>query len=190
MFNAGGTISTLNVSAIQQDLNWKAYVGNITGSLTLDDADNKTIYDWSFTTLTGEIYASRASSVTFTAANCSLTGNTSAEETALGFVSADSDNLARTFNQSTHTWFLTGINNMTGCNSTSTYVNDVRQAALPAADFQEAVLSDGINIIYASVFETDAVGYDDPATYDFQMIVPQNKSTLTGTTYYFWVELG
>ena len=33
--NEGGTITTLVVSAIQQNSRWKAYIGNLTGQLTL-----------------------------------------------------------------------------------------------------------------------------------------------------------
>ena len=44
--DSGGTITTMILNTIQQNAKWKAYIGNITGSLTLDDANNKTIFDW------------------------------------------------------------------------------------------------------------------------------------------------
>src|SRR3989339_1648154 len=59
---AGGFIFKINLNSEQQNSRWKAYVGNVTGTLTLDDANSYTIYDWAITTsLTGEVYATRAS---------------------------------------------------------------------------------------------------------------------------------
>jgi hypothetical protein len=63
-------------------------------------------------------------------------------------------------------------------------------------DFEEIALYDGAteagggNIIYASILEEDVAGYDG-ATYDFQMIVPENGlSTFSSrTAYYLYVEL-
>src|SRR3989338_4408240 len=54
--NAGGMIFKIRLTATQQNTRWKAYVGNITGSLTLDDASGNSIYQWalSTTTLSGE----------------------------------------------------------------------------------------------------------------------------------------
>ena len=34
----GGSITTMALNATSQNLRWKAYVGNVTGTLTLDDA--------------------------------------------------------------------------------------------------------------------------------------------------------
>src|SRR4051812_34670706 len=44
--DARGTITTIVINGLQQDQNWKAYVGNITGKLSLDNAAGLTIYDW------------------------------------------------------------------------------------------------------------------------------------------------
>ena len=44
--DAGGTITTMVLSAVQQNDKWKAYVGNVSGSLTLDDSNGYTIYRW------------------------------------------------------------------------------------------------------------------------------------------------
>ncbi|MFH1174194.1 MAG: hypothetical protein V1725_03620 [archaeon] len=189
--DTGGTITTMVISSIQQNTNWKAYVGNISGSLTLDDAQNKTIYDWSIVSLAGELYVSRVDSVTWSSLNCSLDANVTSEESLLGFASSDSDNINRTFNETTHRSFLTGTRNISGCKSKALYVNDSAQAvAMPSATFQEIVGFDGTNTVFVSLLENDGQGYDNETTFDFQIIVPQNKSTGTATPYYFWVELG
>src|SRR3989338_3598541 len=53
---AGGTFTTLVLNASSQNFRWKAYVGNITGSLALADSIGYKIYDWNLVTLGGEIY--------------------------------------------------------------------------------------------------------------------------------------
>ncbi|MEA2037225.1 MAG: hypothetical protein U9O94_06955, partial [Nanoarchaeota archaeon] len=61
---AGGFIYTVNLDGEAQNSRWKAYVGNITSTFVLDDSDGYTIFDWSLTTaISGEVYASRASSI-------------------------------------------------------------------------------------------------------------------------------
>src|SRR5690606_17372311 len=61
----GGSITTLVVDALQQTTRWKAYIGNITGTLTLDDSTGNTIFQWALdeTDVTGEIYSSTSNSV-------------------------------------------------------------------------------------------------------------------------------
>ncbi|MFH1174213.1 MAG: hypothetical protein V1725_03715 [archaeon] len=187
----GGTITTMVVNVIQQNINWKGYAGNITSQLVLDDANNKTIYSWELVTLTGEIYASRSSGVTFTSLNCSQPANVTFEEGLLGFSSSDTDNINRTFNETAHPSFLTGLNNLSSCKTTTMYVNDTQQtAAFNSRDFYEIVAFDGANTVFVSILEDSITGYDNETTYDFQIIVPQNKSTTDATGYYFWVELG
>src|SRR3989344_5968520 len=71
----GGYIFTANLNSLQQDTRWKAYVGNVTGTLTLDDADDNTIFQWSLTSVTGEVYATRASgSINWSGINCTWRG--------------------------------------------------------------------------------------------------------------------
>jgi hypothetical protein len=188
--DSGGTVTTMVVSVTQQDINWKGYAGNITSTLTLDDANNKTIYQWSLVTLTGEIYASRSNSVTFSDLNCSNAGNVSAEDTAMGFAATDTDSINRTFNETTHPWFISSLNNISGCKSQATWINDsAPTAAFAGRDFQEVVTSDGSHAVFVGLLEDSVLGFDG-ILYNFQLILPQNKTTLTPTGYYFWVELG
>ena len=58
---SGGRIATVNISATIQNPRWKGIVGNVTGKFTLDDAGGSTIYDWSISTITGRVYATRYS---------------------------------------------------------------------------------------------------------------------------------
>src|SRR3989338_9850945 len=52
----GGSFTTLVLNATTQTPRWKAYVGNVTGKLALDDASAKSIFDWSLASGTGEVY--------------------------------------------------------------------------------------------------------------------------------------
>lgn len=189
----GGSITTIVLNATTQDPRWKAYVGNVTGSLTLDDANDKTIYDWTLTSIVGEIYATRSSStLNWSGANCSNSTHISNEEKTMNLSNKD-DNITRTFNSQSHGGFYIGTREIAAntCPSLRTFVNDSTQSA----DFEEVVLYDGTNetngnIIFATPLEQNAYGFDNN-TYDFQMLVPENGlPTWTGSTaYYFYIEL-
>lgn len=188
--DAGGTITTLLLNANQQDDAWKGYVGNVTGSLSLKDSFNYTLYDWAVISFTGEIYSTTASSVTWTSVQCSNYGNISAQYTGLNMVETDVDSINQTFNTTIHSNFFVGSVNISNssCQSIVTFVNGTRQNVSEEADFQEVLLSDAQSLIFASILEQNERSYNN-LSYDFQMIVPDSDSGSTITTYYFYVEL-
>ena len=190
---SGGTITTMRLNATTQNPRWKAYVGNVTGSLVLDDANDNTVFDWTLTSVSGEIYATRSSaSINWTGANCSNSTIISLEDKALNQTSRD-DNITKTFSTQSHRGFFVGTREIlqNTCFSVHTYVNSTSQQSL----FEEVILYDGTNdtngnIIYATPLEQDAYGFDN-ITYDFQMIVPEVglPSWSSSTAYYFYVVL-
>jgi len=204
---AGSFIFKINLESSQQNSRWKGYVGNVTGTLTLDDADGYSVYDWSITTsLTGEVYATRASStVNWTNINCSYLNATTAEQYALNHTSNPSDNISATFDGTDNSEFYVGnvLIGASTCPTTNVYVND----SAPANDnFEEVLLYDGGstynisnyptgfgNIVYTAIIEEDVHGYRGQADelYDFQMIVPEVglSSWTSSTAYYFYIEL-
>jgi hypothetical protein len=191
-----GTITTLSLSLNQQDYKWKAYVGNVTGSLTLDDANTKTIYDWTLGSITGEVYATRSSS-TINWANVSCVNQTviNAEQTALSISATAVDSINKTFNNTVHKSFLIGSKSITNstCRSTATFINDTAQFINESTTlFQEILLRDDLNsaFIYSTLLETDQLGYDGSRSFDFQMLVAEDESSNTPQPYYFYVELG
>lgn len=190
--NDGGTITTLRLNVSQQDSAWKAYVGNVTGKLVLQDSSNYTIYDWNLATITGEVYASRATSVTWSNLNCSNSTILSNEYTAVNMVDSDPDSINKTFNETTHKSFLVGaisISNST-CKSLATFnATSSRQTISETMLFQEVLLTDFTSMVYATILEPNKVGYNNK-TFDFQMIVPDSDLANTNTSYYFWAELG
>ena len=205
----GAYIYTYVFDAVEQNQRWKAYVGNVTGTLTLDDANSYSIYDWDLGTINGRVYATRSSAtVSWTSVNCSwgFTGNFTnmtvlqSEDTSLQHTRKD--NITNTFdNQRNHSAFSVGDNAIPAdsCYSIFTFVNNTRQTT--TTYFPEVVLYDGTNetngkVIYAAIVENDKRGYNgndpvDNATYDFQMIVPEvgTDSWSSSTPYYFYVEL-
>ena len=106
---AGGFIYTINLESVQQNSRWKAYIGNVTGTLTLDDAEGYTIYDWAITTsLTGEVYATRTSgSINWSNINCSWGNATFWENMAMNHTSP-LDNISLTFNNTDNNEFYVG----------------------------------------------------------------------------------
>ena len=186
----GGSITTMVLNATTQDLRWKAYVGNVTGTLSLDDANGYTIFDWSISEFTGEVYATRTpNSISWANINCSTPVNTTAEEKAINHTSNPSDNISATFNEQEHASFYVGTVQIAanGCSSLHTYKNNTNQSS----DFEEMLLHDGGYMVYTTLLENDTMGYTPSQTYDFQMIVPENglDGWASSTAYYFYVEL-
>ncbi len=190
---SGGTITTIVLNATTQNTRWKAYVGNVTGRLVLDDGNDNTLFDWSLTNVVGEVYTTRfEGSINWSGINCSNQTHIANENVALNHTNKD-DNITTTFNTQVHSGFYTGTRQILSntCFSVHTYVNSTSQQSM----FEEVVLYDGTNatngnIVYASILERDAYGFDNQ-TYDFQMIVPEvGLSGFSGSTgYYFYAEL-
>lgn len=185
---SGGIISKINITASVQNPHWKAFVGWIDGKFTLDDSSGSTIYDWTLSTVGGEVYATRASgTANWGTISCADAGEITAEDLALDHTGED--NITSTFTPSSNlqTFVVAGTTISAGtCSSTSTYVNNVTQSGV----FEEVILHDGSNIIFTTILEEDEQGYDG-STYDFQMIVPENANETwsSSTAYYLYVEL-
>lgn len=190
--DAGGTITTIVMDVTQQNNNWKAYVGNVSGVLTLDDANGNTIYQWSMSDseVIGEVYTSRNSSPLWVDINCSTNTTIDTEDTDMGFTGISIDSINRTFNESTHNTILVAGKTIPSdqCRSTATYVNSTRQDQ-GSAYFQVTLLEDGSNLIYSTPIKNNYVGYDNETIVDFQILVADDVSS-AASTYYFFVEIG
>lgn len=190
----GGSITTMVLNITTQNLKWKAFVGNVTGSLALEDSAGYSIFDWTLNSVVGEVYATRsADTVSWVDVSCGNMTHITNEETALNHTSNPDDNISATFNAKNHDSFYVGVTEITenSCYSIYTNVNNKSQSNV----FEEIILYDGTNptngdIIYATKLEQDALGYDNNP-YDFQMILPEVglSSWKSSTAYYFYVEL-
>jgi len=185
---SGGYIAKINLTANFQNTRWKAFLGNVTGKYTLNDALGFTIFDWTFASTTGKVYTTRSSgAITWANINCSTSLNLTNENTLL-FFGNSSDNITNTFDNVTHSAFL-AAGNLIYANTCPT-INTYRNNATQDADFEEMILHDKTNTVYATILEDNVIGYDG-ALYDFQMIVPENASSswTSSLAYYLYVEL-
>jgi len=188
----GGSFTTLTLNTTAQTYRWKAYVGNITGKLTLADATNKSIFDWTVSSVTGEVYATRSNSaIDWASVGCADNGLINTEDTVMNMTLTSPDTINRTFNNTVHKTFYVGttkIQNST-CRAIATYVNGTPQTASENAVFQEILLKDGSsNLIYTTLVNASTLGYNNNK-YDFQMILAENEYLSVPTNYYLYVEL-
>ncbi len=201
---SGGYIFIMNLSGDSQNARWKAFAGNVSGKLTLDDANSNTIYDWSFATISGEIYATRHSaSVNWSGINCAPLNATETENINLSHTNKD-DNISATFVTLDNQAMTVGSVSVKAdtCRTINVYQNS--QDTGGAGDvFEELILYDRGNfswdqnqtsfgkIVYAQNLQGDTTGFDNVNTFDFQLIVPERGSQgwSSSTPYYFYMEL-
>jgi hypothetical protein len=184
----GGNVTEINIQALTITKSWQGYYGEVTGVITLQDGTNSTFYNWSDATPSGEVYATRSSSVSWTSVNCSTAANVTNEETYLGQAAADADSVSNTFAIGTHPAFAVGGNSIIAntCPRTFGYVNNNTQST----DFAMVLLASGDNRIYTTIMEDSVTGFDGE-THDFQLLVGENEKSgsIGATPYYFFVEL-
>jgi len=160
----------------------------------LKNSYNYSIYEWLLgTTISGEVYLSRNSSVNWStgAVTCASQAEMLAEQALFGMLNNATDNINNTFNSTFHNAFDTGTNHLTVCPTVALWVNDTAQMQNGSNSlFQEVVLHDEHTVVYASILNNDKTGFDNRSTFDFQAIVPENRTSSAGPTYYFYVELG
>ena len=213
-----GNLTQLTIVSKVTTQTWQGYYGNISGTITLDDAYNFTMYDWAVAEPQGEIYASNGSSVTWTNIRCAnysanisyadggeANFNLSTLEGMYGLNPDNVDGIDETFNvtgavngdgeQLPHNRFWVGtvyIGNGT-CPATDTYQNDT----ISGDDYQEVLLTDNLSIVFTTIIENDINGSTNDLqgfnnrTWDFQMLVGENghDGNTQITNYYFYVEL-
>jgi hypothetical protein len=103
-----------------------------------------------------------------------------------------SPSINNTFNNTNHTGFNVGFNSISQntCRAIALWINNTAQTPTNTSIFQEVSLYDGANVVYAALINYRKTGFDNTTTFDFQSIVAENRSSSTGTPYYFYLELG
>lgn len=201
-----GNVTQLTIEGLTVTQSWQGYYGNVTGTITLDDASNNTMYDWTLASPEGEVYAA-TSTIDWSSENVkcydynySQVGDSSYVtltelESSLNLNTDDIDGIDETFLEAqTYESFYVGeyqINNASmACPTTQTYNGSETK---DGSDFQEVILYDNstdVQVYTAILEETEPTGFND-LPWDFQMLVAEdghNGDTGT-TTYYFYVEL-
>jgi hypothetical protein len=204
-----GNITEINIDGSSTSQSWQGYYGNVTGGMTLSDSEGSIFYNWTNAGSSGEVYASRNSSIIWTNIQCfnytamgnytddsAARGNTSQYgmnltqlEAAYNISPEDTDGVNETFNLKDHRSFITNsllfeeneCNNIKLMNSSGDYV------------FEEVLLyaPDNKEVVFASLINDNTFGFDNKQ-HDFEMMVLEDGhgTDLELTDYYFYLELG
>lgn len=211
-----GNISRISISGVSLTTHWAGFYGNISGGITLDDENNRTLYNWTNTNPRGEIFATTATSVNWSNGPASdeglgqqnlrcfqmqdIVSNTSTEEdvnrtdleATMGLLENDVDGIDETFTVAQgHVEFTVGSSNFSAnhCSATRMF-NSTEQKGV--SEYVELILYDDSNdaVIYTALIANNSMGFIGGQT-DWEMMVLENgNGTNTApTTYYFYVEL-
>ncbi|MBS3119750.1 hypothetical protein J4475_02910 [Candidatus Woesearchaeota archaeon] len=205
--DAGGQFVYVNLSSTQTQGKWKAYVGNVSGTLVLADGNGYSIYEWALTsTITGEVYATRNNSISWSNVTCASTEPIFREDAFLNQTHTASDSINRTFSLSyNHTATAIGTTTVSNCTTVLPFVNNTAQTNSPSNIFPEFIIGANDTLGTNSSNQTDAnhlvfvVGiaytsttissYNNQSTFDFEMIVPDSSSESGAIPYYFYLEI-
>lgn len=187
-----GNITGLFIYAVTQTKSWAGFFGNISGNITLDDADGWTFYDWDLIEPNGEVYAANGSITDWSTIRCvnysaktdgsyvanwdndgfstidSNPLNLSILEDGFGIIWNDADGVNETFSETgTHDQFFVGTIEISAdsCPTTDTYQVDSENNN----EYQEVILeiNDSHTVIFATIIENrDATNTTDPFGYN------------------------
>jgi hypothetical protein len=204
-----GNITFLTIEGITQTRAWQGFYGNVSGTITLDDAENYTFYNWTAAEPGGNIYATKTTHGTpsWLDVRCMVhASNASNFDTHYGITQDDYDNVSNTFNGTlggtfSQTVFIVnnsfGTGAITDCPATAIWRDDNRQYE----DFVNYLMWDSTgendSFVFGTIIENkDDSNKTDISCYngdicDFQILVAEDgHGTDTQVTpYYFWVDL-
>jgi len=184
-----GNVTQIDILGISITTSWQGFYGNISGNIILADASNNSFYEWgNGTSITGEVFASRATDIVWNTINCSNSTQIAQEEAYLNQSAGASDSVSNTFNETDHTPFLVGLRNMHDCPSTNVFTSGSKVNG----NWDQILLADTANkTVYTTIIDRGTQGFDG-RMWDFQLLVGENgKNGDTATmTYYFFTELG
>ena len=64
-----GNVTQLSLTGSTTTQTWQGFVGNVTGTITLDDSSNFTLFNWTLNEPEGEVYATYLSNISWTTGN-------------------------------------------------------------------------------------------------------------------------
>jgi hypothetical protein len=185
-----GNVTELTITGNAITQSWQGYFGNVSGAIRLTDGSGNPMYNWSLATPSGEVFASTASSITWSSIDCfDWATDGVALETAFN-IDDSADGVNETFSDSNaHVEFFVGSTTFTSGECMSTHIFDSTGASVDG-NFEEVLLHDGTNTVFASLLENDLSGFDS-ASHDFEMLVLEDghSGDISTTPYFFYVEL-
>lgn len=174
-----GNITLLNLSSTQQTFRWVGLYGNVSGEIKLGNSQSNVLYSW--TAIGKYVYASTASSISWTTINISNLTGILAE---YPYLDNGSDNYTLTFD-TTGTIDSEILGLITGVPAAITY-NSTGSPTWPTYS-----LMDGTSVLFATQVNASGDNSFSNENVNYQMIIPENglgQNTLP-TEYYLWVEL-
>ena len=185
-----GNVTELTVYGDSVTLSWQGYFGNVSGAIRLADSSGDPMYNWSIASPSGEVFASTASSITWSSIECfNWTADGAALETTFN-INDSADGVNETFSDSNlHSQFYVGSTNFIANACMSTYIFD-SSGTSTSGSFEEVLLHDGTNAVFASLLEDDLSGFDSKS-HDFEMLVLEDghDGDSSTTPYFFYIEL-
>ena len=183
-----GNVTELSITGISVTRYWQGFYGNITGTIILADSTGNNFYDWNVSTPTGQVYASRNDSITWSSVNCAVAGDITTEESFLGHQSSAPDSITNTFTSTTHPSILVGSNTIDNCFATQAYDSTGEQNNA----FHQILLNGGGDMIYTTIIENTTTAGFNNVPWHFQLLVGEpgaGANATTTTPYYFYLEL-
>ena len=197
-----GNVTELTVTSTTNSKRWQGYYGNISGTITLDNAQNWTLYEWvGDISPQGEILAADAQvsnwsglicanlSALYRGYNCSESPNgqclnLTELQDKFGGPYGGGESVNATFTSTANIQLDTGL--LQSCPST----NSFSVGSAQAKNWTEVLLMENKTetVVFASIINASTLGFDN-TSWDFQMIVGDDGDDLLTTTYYFYVEL-
>ncbi|HEY9204395.1 MAG TPA: hypothetical protein VIO58_00610 [Candidatus Methanoperedens sp.] len=183
----GGNITNVDfTNVLSQTSKWQGYYGNVTGEIMLGTTSTAKMYNWTVSTIAGEVFATQASTMNYTAWE-DLGPRTGAQiDTDFNFLAADSDSGTNTFTRASPVINASGNMIPATANSAARTYNATGNITWWTIAMARSSAAES-NYVFAGVISNDGEAYDG-TTKDFQMIVPENQETGVDT-YYFYVEL-
>jgi hypothetical protein len=184
-----GNLTFFQVDAYGGSINthWAGFYGNVSGNLTLEDANGNVFYDWTGLGIAiGEIYASNVSIVLWDSINCTNSSQIDAINSFLNVTGADTDSVGYTYSENIHPSFSVGGRAFLAntCNTTNTYSNGAKDASL----FSQILLADSQDCpVFTTLINASSASFEGSPV-DFQLLAGVKKSSLTDL--YFFIELG
>jgi hypothetical protein len=195
-----GNITQLLLDGISQTRAWQGYFGNISGTITLDDVNNFTFYNWTALEPRGQIYATLGSAgiPSWPDVVCAVHDTDATDfDNFYGIHQDDYDNVTITYPAVNHPDFWIIDRTITGCPTTYIYQNDAAQVANFVNVLMKDTTKGAEKWVFATLIEnkdisdkTDRVCYNNEEC-DFQLLVAEDghHTDVATTQYNFWVDL-
>ncbi len=183
----GGNITNLDFpNVLSQTSKWQGYYGNVSGEIMLGTSSTDKMYNWTLNNVAGEVYATQASTMNFSAWEDLSTRTGANIDTDFGFNTSDTDNATITFKYTPPTFNVSGKQISGGANTAAKTYNGSENPIWWTIALARSSPAES-NYVFVGIINDNGQAYDG-TTKDFQMIVPENQATGVDT-YYFYVEL-